>query len=270
MPVIYKLTNLITQEIYIGQAVNFDKRMNLYSRLKCKNQRLLYASIKTTGWNNFKSEIIETCNNKTINERETFYIKHFNSYCKNSKYGLNLTSTGKASFRNKKHTEEWKRNASIRMKGVNLGKKLSKEHIAKIKKNHFCLGKSGSKHHRSIKVYQYDLNGNFIKEYGSYSEAARNIKTAPGNILYALKNKAAYCKGYYWCKEKLKNYYPENSKFIYQYDLNKCLIKKWRKLNDIEKELKINKKNLIWTIDSSKKKIYSGYIWSRKELSQTL
>lgn len=65
-------------------------------------------------------------------------------------------------------------------------------------------GKFGSLHHSSKKVQQYDLNGAFIDEYGSMSEAARSISKEGGcaNISKATKypmQVIAY--GYYWKKK---------------------------------------------------------------------
>lgn len=48
------------------------------------------------------------------------------------------------------------------------------------------------------KVKQYDLNGNFIKQYESISEAGRETNISIGNICTVLKNKRNKAGGYKW------------------------------------------------------------------------
>lgn len=48
------------------------------------------------------------------------------------------------------------------------------------------------------KVIQYDLNGNFIKEYCSINEASRQLKISHSSIILALKGKTKHAHGYKW------------------------------------------------------------------------
>jgi len=56
------------------------------------------------------------------------------------------------------------------------------------------------------KVYQYDLDGNYIREYESQSEAARLTKI--GHISCACLGKINFSGGYQWRYEKLENLSP--------------------------------------------------------------
>lgn len=47
-------------------------------------------------------------------------------------------------------------------------------------------------------IIQYDLNGNFIREYISISEASRQNNISTGNIQSCCKGKYAQAKGYIW------------------------------------------------------------------------
>ena len=51
---------------------------------------------------------------------------------------------------------------------------FGKGHLISGEKNGM-FGKTGEKHHASKKVYQYDLDGNYIRSFGSYREAGRSI-----------------------------------------------------------------------------------------------
>ena len=53
------------------------------------------------------------------------------------------------------------------------------------------------------KVYQYDLNKNFVSEYKSLSEAARINDINVSGICQACKNKLKTYKNYYWSYEKM-------------------------------------------------------------------
>lgn len=51
---IYKITSP-TGKIYIGQSVNIEKRWNsYYKNLSCKEQRIIYNSLKKHGFENYR------------------------------------------------------------------------------------------------------------------------------------------------------------------------------------------------------------------------
>lgn len=59
-------------------------------------------------------------------------------------------------------------------------------------------GKFGSEHCTSKKVLQYTLNGILIKEWGSISEAHRELGINIGNITSCCKGKLTQAGGYIW------------------------------------------------------------------------
>ena len=78
---IYQITNLLTNEIYIGQTVNFRKRLSDYNTAdRSPTTRSIIAAIKQYGQDNFIIELIEQCDEKDLNEREQYYIESFKSY----------------------------------------------------------------------------------------------------------------------------------------------------------------------------------------------
>ena len=104
---IYKITNLTTSKIYIGQAVSHilnHKRYRPYGyegRFRChiseafsskKNQsHYLNNSIRKHGIDDFVVELIECCDIGRADEREIHYIKEYNSLYPN---GYNLKNGG--------------------------------------------------------------------------------------------------------------------------------------------------------------------------------
>jgi len=105
---IYKITSP-TNKIYIGQTFNFNKRINRYKSLDCKNQRYLYNSFLKHGYDNHKIEIIESgpYNINELLELEIYYIKYFESF----NLGMNLTIGGDG-CRLGHHSEETKKKIS--------------------------------------------------------------------------------------------------------------------------------------------------------------
>lgn len=63
-------------------------------------------------------------------------------------------------------------------------------------------GISGCLVSQMIKVYQYDLNGNFIKEYKSFADAALQLNCDYTLISYAVRKKAK-AKGYLWNTDRV-------------------------------------------------------------------
>ena len=84
--VIYKITNIITGKIYIGKDSKNDSQY--YG-----SGLLINRSIKKYGKKNFKKEILEYCEaGDTLNDREKYWIKFYNSTDRN--IGYNLTDGG--------------------------------------------------------------------------------------------------------------------------------------------------------------------------------
>lgn len=127
------------------------------------------------------------------------------------KHKKRISEGGRGRKHSKEHLEKFKLSRtgkSTKLKGT----KFTKEHSEKISKS--LKGKKKSKEHikkitlKLIKfsVLQYDLEDNFIKEYESGAEAARQINYFPQPIRDCCnKKKGCYsAKGFKWkYKEKL-------------------------------------------------------------------
>ena len=80
---IYKITNLESGEIYIGQAKNIRKRW--FDHCKCgvgidtPNNNKLYDAMRKYGLENFSFEVLEECDPEDLNEKERFYISVYKS-----------------------------------------------------------------------------------------------------------------------------------------------------------------------------------------------
>ena len=112
---IYKITNLINNQCYIGQSINIEKRWTQEKRRAFKDNDLDYNTLlsqafRKYGVENFSFEILEECQKEELDEKEIYYISKYNSYFN----GYNQTTGGQFSS------------------GYNTCVKISKEDLLKI------------------------------------------------------------------------------------------------------------------------------------------
>lgn len=95
MGYIYKIQNLINGHIYIGQTQkHYTKRFQQHKANYDKpyfSHLAIYKAFSKYGLENFLFEPIEEVENELLDEREIFWISHYNSY----KNGYNSTIGGK-------------------------------------------------------------------------------------------------------------------------------------------------------------------------------
>ena len=212
--VIYKTTNIINDKWYIGKDSKNNKGY-FGSGIAIKK------AIEKYGKENFKKEILEYCKDKNhLSEREKYWIESSNAKNDPKSYNMaeggqggNLTEFRKSSNKGKTYEEilgedkanklkEKRREAIKGEKNPMYGKKLSEEHIEKMRsanKNrvyHFDesarhnmsiaqKGKKASdetkskmsksrrgKTKKGISIIQIDENGLMINEFKSISECA--------------------------------------------------------------------------------------------------
>ncbi len=94
---IYKVTNIVNNKVYIGQTIKTlihrkKQHHSLSLSKQIKTKSYFIRAIDKYGINKFKWEIIKVCNNiNELNKWEKYYIKKFNSF---GKGGYNLTNGG--------------------------------------------------------------------------------------------------------------------------------------------------------------------------------
>jgi len=91
---IYKITNKINGQAYIGQSVNIEHRLKDHFKRafqdSIEKEKALYRAIRKYGKEAFSTEILEECLKEELNEKEIFYIEKFDTY----KNGYNETPGG--------------------------------------------------------------------------------------------------------------------------------------------------------------------------------
>lgn len=89
---IYKITNQITKECYIGQSVDVAKRFKDHAKCgldidRPQGNKLYQSMLEYNLWN-FSFELLEECPKEQLNEKEKFYISLYDS----CNYGYNSTT----------------------------------------------------------------------------------------------------------------------------------------------------------------------------------
>lgn len=132
---IYKITNLVNNKIYIGQTVNYEERVRHHKQTafrensKEKN-RPLYKAIRKYGVDNFKFEIIDEASNlDELNNKEIYWIAYYDCCVDNDK-GYNLDKGGKNGLKSEE-TKRKMREAQMGEKSWSYGLRGSDCHNAK-------------------------------------------------------------------------------------------------------------------------------------------
>jgi DNA repair exonuclease SbcCD ATPase subunit len=89
---IYKITNILNDKIYIGQAKNVQERFTNHCKCGCNLDRpvnnKLYAAMVKDGLENFTFELLEAAPEEELNRKEKYYIDLYQSV----EYGYNSQS----------------------------------------------------------------------------------------------------------------------------------------------------------------------------------
>jgi group I intron endonuclease len=184
--VIYCAHCLSTGKKYVGQTVDYKRRL-IRHKSDFKNiDTKFYRSIRKYGWNNFVWGIIEETNCENLSDLEIFYIKKFNSY----ENGYNSTPGGKAGLDYKKlfKYEFINQNGEI-AKGKNLTKfcrenNLNRRHMIEV-----INGKALS--HKGWKLLTTEKVGH---EYRTEKQAKIFKIISPNDEIVVAKNIRKFCR----------------------------------------------------------------------------
>lgn len=249
---IYIIINEVN-EIYIGQTINFRRRLNSYCNFnKIRSQRRLKESFLKYGFENHKIEVLLKCEQDKLNFWEEFYISLFDTF--DGSHGLNGTSGGRSHKRMKGcvRTEEWKKN-------------ISKSHLGKKRKEFSQEWRDNiSKSHKGIKRTEEWLNNlklaaSVRKDRGGYIRELDIIEKQK-------KSYNRYLKSEKWIIDRDKISELTSKRFsipIYQYSKDGAFIKEWSSMRAASRGLNISHPNLV-NCANNKSKSAAGFVW-RKE-----
>lgn len=158
---IYKITNIVTNDFYIGSSIKLNIRKNQHFKQLAKNihnNKYIQNSFNKYKIESFKFEILITCPPEYCLKLEQWFIDNLKP-----KYN------------------------QLQNAGNSLGYKHTVNSLQKLKEQ--------DKSHCSKKLYQYNIDNQFIKEWSSCSEFARFYNISRVSVVKAIK-KSHKCRRY--------------------------------------------------------------------------
>lgn len=220
-------------KVYIGQT-KFTENPNKRWRngLHYKECTSFYRAIKKYGWNNIKHYIIAT--NLTSKEADFFEMIFIKIYKKcGICYNINDGGKGCPGFWESKEGKEYAKHIVRGVQHPKFGTHLSEETKRKISiANKGKVYRKGYKHSletiekirksRSVKVYQFSKNGDFIQKWNSLTEIEVALGYFTSNISKCLSGKIISAYGYIWSltnnfpgvRQKKQNVHPRTQNTI--------------------------------------------------------
>ncbi len=174
---IYCITNLVNGKFYIGSTNCIRARWeNHRSQLRrsIHGNSYLQRVYNKYGLENLKFEILAECPSEDLTKLEQWFLD-------NLKPEYNILKQARGGFRGMNHTEEAKRKISQTLKGHPIPERLIELNNKKAKK-----------------VYQYDLEGNFIKIWDSVRSAGQFFRNKGANITKCCKGERQTAHGFKW------------------------------------------------------------------------
>jgi len=232
--VVYMTINLINKKRYIGKDVK-NKKSYLGSGT------VLTKAIKKYGKENFKKITLEECTDRChLENREVWWIDFFDAVKSEDFYNLQDGGVGGAVFG---HTTSEETKDKIRKSLT--GRKRPKEVVKKLYKP----------------ILQYDLKGDFLKEFESKKKAEESIK---GRLGAVPKNKPKFSRGYFFIwkescnfekKIKVKNAYQTLR--VGRFDKNELQ----EEFENLSIAIKKYENDHIREVCKGKRKTACGYVW---------
>ena len=292
--------NSKSNKIYVGSAsrkTNNRWESGFYNRWKSHIYRLRknisYSPTLQNAYNKYNQEnmifkILEECDPSECLIREQFYIDKFDSY-KHGYNGRPLSNSNlgfkQTDFHNSKIINDHKLIRDTYYPSVKKlyddGKttyeiskllNISRGFITKIfRENNIKPRKLMD--YKKKKIYQFDMKGNFIKEWSSINECSRDLGLNSHGIGLVLHNKCKHFKGFYFNflkidqNDVIKNINEfiiksKNRKYlnIKQINKNGDEIKTWRDVKEIVEHYNFsNTYGICHSLKSNK--LYKGFHW---------
>ena len=212
---------------YIGQTTR-SVEIRFQQHQKSNRCIALYNAIKKYGWDNFEIDWYE-CPDEDLDFDEELLVREMETL---SPEGYNLREGGGSRGKHNEESKQKNRDAHIgtkhtdktkqKMSKSQSGKTLSEDHKQKLSESkrgekHPMFGKTpsedtkkkmsdalrGEKNNRSKKTYQYDLEGNYIRSFGSCGEAGLYIKKSTSKISLCACGKRKTAYGFKWSYDEI-------------------------------------------------------------------
>lgn len=279
---IYKVENKINHKIYIGQSKDIYSRWRQHQRYVINDGSYFHKALIKYGINNFNWEIIESCSENELNEKEEQWINKYNSLVPNG-YNIKLGGLQSKTYLAKqvnKYSLDGKLLATFisATEAANSIQCAPAQISIACNTSGYCHGfiwrydiDKEAKTYKVKNILQFDLEGNYINSYYSAREAAFVNNLFETNIRSACKinSKIKSCGNYQWrYLSDLENYpvvpiINKRAKAVIQYDNNNNFIAEYSTITEASKKTGTQAMSII---KACKKQIKQagGYHWEYK------
>lgn len=283
---IYKATSTTTGKVYIGQSCQtLEKRMSqhLYKATSDYDpSNHFHNAIRKYGFQDFVFQIIEDdiTSNDLLNEREKYWINHYNSYYD----GYNSTLGGESGLRRDDLVitalfhDGYTTKEICEMTGYDRGTIYNSYKVNGLQEENNKRKNEKTRLRCSERVEQYSLDGKYIKTYESATAAGQELGNQSAiSAVCRQENSALSAYGYLFkyendprnISEWVERYNNKKQsgkprKQIIQKDKNKNVIAIYQSAAEAAKTLNLKDKSNICTAARKGNTAY-GYYWEYVE-----
>ena len=205
MGYIYLITNFQNQKNYIGQTVNpISHRWREHVNEAYdgnKSNSLLHRAIVKYGASSFGICLLEECKDSELNEKEKFYIKEYDSYYTHDK-GYNMTWGGEGVIKYNDDEILYLWNQGYR--NCEIARLLGAKDTTISLRIQSLVGSGAAQTRRAdsrkISIIQYDLQGNYVKDWESVSIAEKELNLSQGSISRCCNKQRTNSGNFLWKK----------------------------------------------------------------------
>lgn len=281
---IYKITNKINGHLYIGQSIDIENRWtrhkwSAFNEEATKNYPL-YRAFRKYGLENFTFEIIELCDKEGLKEKEIYYIQMYDSFVE----GYNQTSGGDGCYGQEKPVYQYDLDGNFvavyasvaeAARCLNVQKQLIYKACWKQLKTAAGFQWRNDPTDIPVKttfgqgkrIYQYDLDGNYIRDFPSIIAASKELNVDYNSFKKVLRGSQKTAGGFQWSLEKTDKLPPTTTgrgQRICQYDKSGTFMKEYPSAAEASRQTGVGSSN-ITSVLRGKTKTAGGFIWKRKE-----
>lgn len=225
---VYIIKNIINNKCYIGSSINIHKRLTDHRSLLIRNAHHSYklqASVNKHGIDKFDFRVIEytyfpegyskEARIEYLECLEGYYINKFNSY----KKGYNVSEVPRIVGNCNTKESIIKGVKTRRERGSYMISDITRQRRSEGIKNSekFKINRKIAALKRRKKIYQYDLDGNFIREWDCCKTASIELGICRSQILKNLSKFRYKCKSFIFSYEKhdkIDSYKNSTSKIV--------------------------------------------------------
>jgi group I intron endonuclease len=260
---IYKLIDPISNDVrYVGKTNNLNRRLSAHIKRSTTNKYHSARWINSLIDKGFKPliSIIEECTEKNWEEREIYWISYYRE-----KYDLtNILDGGGNSATYGRLGKPWSDEQRIKFRNARIGVPINHTKEGKEKRadgiRHYC------DNHKKP-VYQYDLDGSFIKKWSSSVDVDKELGIKHSNITKVCKGVRKKAGDFIWSFDLTEVPRYERKKQqtnkVQQIDVNGKIINEFESISNASLITNISR-TAIMNCLSGKTKSSGGFKWVYK------